>query len=100
MQRKKLVTCLILILTLSSTISTSVSAIDLTFTPTQPCNAVEANGHTWMVCDEEAQQKIDLGLIERDECFDELEARVDKSAGKRIFWLGVGLVMCSPHAWG
>ena len=46
-----------------------------------------------MVCDEEAQQKIDLGLIERDECFDELESRVDKSAGKRIFWLGVGLIL-------
>jgi len=45
-----------------------------------------------MICGEKAAQQIDLGLIERDECFDELESRVDKSAGKKIFWLGLGLL--------
>ena len=46
----------------------------------------------YFVCDMAGMKQIDLGLNERDECFDELKKKGDSSLGKTIFWLGIGIV--------
>jgi len=64
--------------------------------PDDKCVTETAGDRVVMLCGEEAARKIDLKLIERDECFDELESQVDtcsqKKASLRIFYLGLGIV--------
>ena len=78
------------------TTSISVSAIDLQYVPDDQCVTEPDGERIIMLCGEEAQRKIDLGLIERDECFDELESQVDtcsqKKASLRVFY-GIGGVV-------
>ncbi len=48
---------------------------------------------TYLICDEEGAKSVDLGLIERDECFEELEAQVDSKPRLRLFWFGLGILV-------
>ena len=66
----------------------SVSADCTYYLPGQ--DVLNEEGGTF--CPEEDISEIDLMLFEGEECFEELEKRVDRSWGTRVFWLGIGIV--------